>query len=110
MGGMVAFVLAVLVLAVPVVAQDDTPQPPDSVIQASLQSAADQLGVTVDDVTITTAEQRAWPDSSLGCPQPGHAYSQIVTPGYLVTVDTTEDATAEVQVHTNRDGSVTVIC
>lgn len=109
MAGIGAFVLAVLLVAVPVVAQDGATQPPDSVIQASLQAASDQLGVVVDDVIVTTAVQRDWPDSSLGCRQPGRAYSQIVTPGYLVTVDTT-DAIAEVEVHSNRDGSVTVIC
>ena len=78
-------------------------------IRAALQSAADQLGVSTDNLVVVTSEQRDWPDSSLGCPQPGRAYSLIVTAGYLVPIDTSDGA-SEVQVHTNRDASPTVIC
>ena len=27
-----------------------------------------------------------WPDASLGCPEPGHSYGQVITPGFLVRV------------------------
>jgi hypothetical protein len=30
------------------------------------------------------AEQVVWPDSSLGCPQEGMLYAQVLTPGYLI--------------------------
>lgn len=86
---------------------DDT-SPPDAVVQTALQTAADALGVSTDDLSVVAAEQRDWPDSSLGCPQPGLAYSQIVTPGWLVTVDTSNGA-SEVQVHTDM-ASRGVIC
>jgi hypothetical protein len=54
------------------------------------------------------AAQRDWSDSALGCPEAGRAYSQIVTPGFLVTIDTS-DLVTEVEVHTDR-GSRGVIC
>jgi hypothetical protein len=28
-----------------------------------------------------------WPDGSLGCPQPGMLYTQVLTPGYQVVVE-----------------------
>jgi hypothetical protein len=83
--------------------------PPDSVVAAATQAAAGQLGVTADEVVVVASEQRDWPDSSLGCPEPGRAYAQIITPGYRVTIDTADGA-SEVQVHTNLDGSRAVLC
>ncbi len=48
------------------------------------QDLAKRLSVTVDQITVVSSTPTEWPDSSLGCPQPGEAYSQIVTPGYLI--------------------------
>ena len=28
-----------------------------------------------------------WRDSSLGCPEPGKAYLQVITPGYLFVLE-----------------------
>ncbi|HEX8968395.1 MAG TPA: hypothetical protein VF937_10965 [Chloroflexota bacterium] len=83
-------------------------QPPPAVTQVALETASAQLGVPPDSLVIVMSAQRDWPDSSLGCPQPGFAYFQIVTPGYIVTVDT-DDLATEVQVHTD-EGSTGVIC
>jgi len=36
---------------------------------------------------VLRAEEKLWPDGSLGCPQPGMVYSQATVPGYHVVVD-----------------------
>ena len=82
--------------------------PPDDVVQVALATASDYLGVPQDNLIVIMAAQRDWGDSSLGCPQPDMAYSQIVTPGYIVTVDTA-DLVTEVDVHTD-EGSRGAIC
>jgi hypothetical protein len=41
-------------------------------------------GVDSTSLTVTRAEPVTWPDSSLGCPQPGIQYLQVLTPGYLI--------------------------
>jgi hypothetical protein len=82
--------------------------PPDDVVQVALATASDYLGVPQDNLIVIMAAQRDWGDSSLGCPQPGMAYSQIITPGYVVTVDT-DDLVSEVDVHTD-EGSRGAIC
>lgn len=87
----------------------DEDQPPDSVIEAALEAAAGQLQVSTDRLVVVATEARDWPDSSLGCPEPGHAYAQIVTPGWLITIDT-DDAADEVMVHSTRVGDRVVIC
>ncbi len=46
------------------------------------QEVAQKAGVDPTEVTVVQVESVDWPDSSLGCPEPGRAYSQVVTPGY----------------------------
>ena len=82
--------------------------PPDAVVQATLDAASAQLGVGTDDLVVAMTAQRDWGDTSLGCPEPGRAYAQIIIPGYVITIDTA-DMTAEVEVHTD-EGSRAVIC
>jgi hypothetical protein len=105
----IALVLLVLIApaGIPVHAQVQE-LPPDAVIQIALQTASDNLGVSTDNLWFVMAAQRDWSDSALGCPEAGRAYSQIVTPGFLVTIDTS-DLVTEIEVHTDR-GSRGVIC
>jgi hypothetical protein len=55
-------------------------------VAAALQDAAAHLGVAATDISVQQVEEREWGDSSLGCPQPGLLYSQVVTPGFLVVI------------------------
>ncbi len=32
-----------------------------------------------------------WPDASLGCPEPGMMYAQVVTPGYKIHLSCGEE-------------------
>jgi hypothetical protein len=48
--------------------------------------AADQH-VSETAVQVMAFEPRTWPDSSLGCPQPGQVYLDVLTPGYLALVE-----------------------
>lgn len=48
--------------------------------------AAVHLGVSQDQLRVESVQPEQWPDSSLGCPQPGEMYSQIVTPGFLIVI------------------------
>jgi hypothetical protein len=105
-------VLASLVAAAlffsPALALAQEEVPPDTVIQAALDAASAELGVPVDNLVVVMTAQRDWPDSSLGCPEPGRAYAQVITPGFVVTIDS-DDLINEVQVHTDR-GTRALIC
>jgi hypothetical protein len=35
---------------------------------------------------VERVESQEWPDASLGCPQQGMFYAQVITPGYVVVV------------------------
>ena len=55
-------------------------------IDASVREAASRLGVAADRLGVERIEAREWPNSGLGCPQPGMMYAQVITPGYLIVV------------------------
>ena len=55
-------------------------------MDAAVQAAAAHLGISRDELSVDRVDDQQWPDSSLGCPQPGQLYSQIVTPGFLIVV------------------------
>ncbi len=56
-------------------------------VQAVVDALASQLGVEPDAVTVASVQSVTWNDSSLGCPQPGMMYLQVLTPGYLVILE-----------------------
>ena len=52
-------------------------------------------------------EPVAWNDTSLGCPIPGMAYAQVITPGFRFIF---EYQGQQDEYHTDRDGSTVVAC
>lgn len=51
------------------------------------QTVAGFLGIDAGRVTVVAVTARDFPDASLGCPQPGMAYPQVITPGFQVLVE-----------------------
>lgn len=47
---------------------------------------AQRLGVSEEEVSVKSLETMQWSDSSLGCPQPGMMYAQVITPGYRLVL------------------------
>lgn len=58
----------------------------DTVVSAALADAARRSGLPVAALRVDRAEAVTWRDGSLGCPQPGMAYTQALVPGYRVRV------------------------
>ena len=58
------------------------PAAADDVIQLAITDLAERLGVACEEVTVVRVESVEWPDTSLGNPQPGMVYAQVITPGY----------------------------
>lgn len=56
-----------------------------SLTDRALAFLASSLGVPESGITFTGIEPVAWPDASLGCPQEGYAYAQVLVPGYRLT-------------------------
>jgi hypothetical protein len=82
---------------------NESPDPQPAVTNA-LRDAASHLNVGEDQLHVDQVEPRQWPDSALGCPQPGIMYSQIVTPGFLIIISTRNGKRLEY--HANARGDV----
>ena len=79
--------------------RSDTAAAPDPVAEAVRRFVATARGVDLAEVRFVTLEAVTWPDSSLGCPEPGQLYLQVLTPGYRVVVEVGGDP---LTVHTDR--------
>ncbi|MDX1520914.1 MAG: hypothetical protein R3264_04765 [Anaerolineae bacterium] len=78
----------------------------DEAYSAAIALLVDQLGVTEEEIRLLSMEAVEWGDTSLGCPQEGFMYAQVVTPGFLMTF---EAAGQTYKVHTDQ-GTNAVIC
>jgi len=48
---------------------------------------ADALGVDASTAKIAAIERVEWPDASLGLPEPGFSYAQVITPGFKMVME-----------------------
>lgn len=48
---------------------------------------ASRLGVTKDEISLVNAVAVTWNDTSLGCPEKGMMYTQVLTPGYRIILE-----------------------
>ena len=94
-------------------AESNTPTPtssesaPGEIETAARNLLADEVEVDEGELKLNSFEGVAWSDTSLGCPQEGMAYAQVITPGYKLIFDLAGNSYA---VHSNSDGSHIVIC
>jgi hypothetical protein len=63
-----------------------TPAAPNlqSLIEKAKDDLAQRLSISVDQINGIDVKSVIWSNSSLGCPQPGMAYAEVLTPGYLI--------------------------
>ena len=92
--------------------QFNTPSPPDEAVPGGIETSArkllaEELGVDGGDFKLHSSEGMGWSDASLGCPQEGMFYAQVLTQGFKLVFDLAGTSHA---VHTNSDGSHMVVC
>ena len=75
-------------------------------IEKAKEDLAQRLAVQVNEITLVEATSVVWPDSSLGCPQDGMVYAQVLTPGYLIRLQADQQ---EFEYHASR-GTYIIYC
>jgi len=55
-------------------------------VDAAAQDAARRTQLEPAQLRVVLAEAVTWPDGSLGCPQPGREYSQVLVAGYRIRI------------------------
>ncbi len=58
----------------------------DAAVALAKKQLGSALSVSVDAIELDKAEAVDWPDASLGCPEKGMMYAQMLTPGYRVSL------------------------
>lgn len=56
----------------------------EGAVQGARADAVKITGLPAASIELVSAEAVTWPDSSLGCPQPGMGYTMALVPGYRV--------------------------
>ncbi len=80
----------------------------EAIAAALEQDVAAELNVDVETLRLISVESVQWPDASLGCPQPGMVYAQVITPGWhLIFADS---AGNEYDVRVPKQGDAFIIC
>jgi hypothetical protein len=62
----------------------ETPDPTEALVERAKADLAAKLDVRRDQITAASVEEARFPDASLGVAEPGRAYAQVVTPGYVI--------------------------
>lgn len=55
-------------------------------IDGARKDLASRLGISIDSIVLVRSEAVEWPDTSLGCPEPGEDYVQVPIPGYRIVL------------------------
>ena len=73
----------------PVMPTSGTPvvgEVPLDMLDAIIADLAESLDISAEEITVVQAREVEWNDGSLGCPQPGMMYIQVITPGFRVVL------------------------
>jgi hypothetical protein len=57
-----------------------------AIAQLAIDALAADLQIPADEILLDTVRAVDWRNSSLGCPKPGMAYLDVITPGHKVTL------------------------
>jgi hypothetical protein len=62
---------------------------PDAVIDLARNNAAEQAGVSPDQVSVVNVQPVEWPNFALGCPNllPRFSVAEVTVPGFIVELD-----------------------
>lgn len=75
----------------------------ERLIERAKDDLAQRLSISVGEIRLVEARSVIWPDSSLGCPQEGIIYAQVLTQGYLILLKHND---VTVEYHASRGNSL----
>jgi len=60
------------------------PQGSAQVVRLAVEALSKKLGVAEKEIDVKSVEAAEWRDASLGCPEQGKMYAQVITPGFRI--------------------------
>ena len=79
----------------------------DAIVEKCKADLVQRAQVAAADIKLISAENIVWPDSSLGCPEPGKDYTMVLSPGHRVILSVGNKA---YEYHTDANGQRVVYC
>jgi hypothetical protein len=58
-----------------------------NLIEKAKEDLTQRLSISTIQINVVDAKEVIWSNSSLGCPQPGMLYAEVLTPGYLIRLN-----------------------
>jgi hypothetical protein len=58
------------------------------VARLAVRTLAEALSLPENEIVVDTVKPVDWSDTSIGCPQPGYSYGQVITPGHRIALRT----------------------
>ncbi len=77
------------------------PAEAEPAVRAAITDLAARLKISPDSVQVVSVQATDWPDTSLGCPQPGMFYAQVITLGYRIVLSAEGN---QVEYHADKKG------
>lgn len=56
----------------------------DELVSLAKQDLAERLSISVAEISLLEVRTVTWPDTSLGCAEPGQMYAQVMQDGFLI--------------------------
>ncbi len=88
-------------------AAPEVPEDAEAAVAWARQDLASRLSASEEAIALVSIEAVEWRDSSLGCPQPGQMYLQVITPGYRFVLRANG---AAYEYHSARGADQAVLC
>jgi hypothetical protein len=71
----------------PAATEVEPPAKAEQAIRLAREDLAQRLSLAPEAIRLVSVEAVEWSDASLGCPQPGTMYAQVITPGFCVVLE-----------------------
>ena len=82
------------------------PEASEPLVGLAKADLSNRTGVDREQIMVVSVTAVDWPDASLGCPEPGMFYAQVITPGYKIVLSHDGE---RYEYHTDRSNRV-VLC
>jgi len=83
------------------------PSGSEPLVELAKADLAERIGIEKEQIEVDSVKSVEWPDASLGCPEPGMMYAQVITPGYRILLSHDGE---NYRYHTDARGNRVVLC
>jgi hypothetical protein len=59
----------------------------ENLVTLAKEDLAERAGVSFDEIVVQDVKEVEFPDASLGVPEPGESYAQVITPGFVIRLE-----------------------